>query len=72
MAKKTYYVEKKADGKIADFVKIEDGVAYAWNFKKKDWVESPSMIKIVFDMTEFDEIGEAEANEIIKNLKEEE
>ena len=58
-----YYVYKKG-GRIGRIAKIENGACpYGWDQGR--WIPMPGLIKINFDITDYQEIGEAEAFELI-------
>jgi hypothetical protein len=65
MAKTAFYVLRDGET-INRLAKIEDSIPYG--YEGGEWVYMPSLIKIVNDLTDYEEIDESEANEIIDRL----
>lgn len=61
-----YYVYR-FNGEVRRLAKIEDNTN-AFAYINGKWEPMQALIKIVFDITDYDEITEAEANEIMKEL----
>ena len=66
--KKQYYVYYRDDGTIGRIAKFEDNLFYG--YEKGDWVEMPGLIKIHFDITDYEEIDENEVEELKKEYDE--
>ena len=59
----TYYVYR-LNGAVRRIAKIVDrAVAYGWEGGK--WVEMPNLLKIINDVTDYDEISKKEAEILI-------
>ena len=58
---KTFYYVLIIDDRICNVVKAENGLFYSYFPNKKKWVENPSLIKIVMDITDYEEISKEEA-----------
>ena len=55
--KELYYVRDLGNG-IKTFAKIDGVDAYSYDFNKREWYANQDMVKIQFDMTDYDEIRE--------------
>lgn len=62
--KESYYIRKWDDGSI-NLAKIEGNNAYSYDPKEQSWVENQGLIKIAFDMTDYDEISKDEVEKFI-------
>ncbi len=62
--KELYYVRDWGNG-VKTLAKIVGVDAYSYDFDKKEWYANQDMIKIQFDMTDYDEISKEEAERII-------
>ena len=59
----TYYVYRN-NGEVTRIAKIVDrALAYAWGDGK--WVEMPGLLKIINDVTDYEEISKEEAENLI-------
>lgn len=67
--KELYYVRDLGNG-IKTFAKIDGVDAYSYDFDKKEWYANQDMIKIQFDMTDYDEISKEEMEKLLKELDE--
>lgn len=64
MAKRTDYYVYYCDGRPTRVAKIEDGCcAYGWENGR--WVSMPGLIKIRFEITDYEEISREEAMRFI-------
>lgn len=63
--KETYYVYRSDSGVLGRVAKIVGVNAFGWDKEKKEWVEMPSLLKIKFEITNFDEITKEEAEALI-------
>ena len=64
MAKRTDYYVYYCDGRPTRVAKIEDGsCAYGWENGR--WVSMPGLIKIRFEITDYEEISKEEAMRLI-------
>ena len=60
-----YYVYTSDSGKLGRVVKIADKRAYGYNSESKEWEEMPSLIRILFEDTNFEPISKEEAEKLI-------
>ncbi len=67
--KELYYVRDFGSG-INTLAKIVGVDAYSYDFNKKKWYANQDMVKIQFDMTDYDEISKEEAKKIMKEMDE--
>lgn len=65
--REVYYVRDWGNG-IKSFAKIVGVDAYSYDKEKKEWVPNQDMIKIQFDMTDYDEISKDEFEKMVKSL----
>lgn len=65
---KTRYFVLRINGDLKRLAKIEDN-ALAYGYEGGDWVSMPDLLKIINDITDYDEISEDEANKIIGGNK---
>lgn len=65
--REVYYVRDLGNG-IKTFAKIVGVDAYSYDFDKKEWYPNQDMIKIQFDMTDYDEISKDEFEKMVKSL----
>lgn len=64
---------KKGGSKYVAVVKITDDFeAYSFNKKTKKWVRNDDNLKVMYDMTSWDEISEKEALDMIRELSNDE
>lgn len=68
--KESYYVRKWEDGS-KNLAKIDGSNAYQYIPKEQSWVENQALIKIAFDMTDYDEISKDEVEKVIIELNKE-
>ena len=68
--KEMYFVRDWGDG-TKTFAKIEGVSAYSYDFNKKEWIPNQGMMKIVFDITDYDEISKEKAYEYIDQINKE-
>lgn len=61
-----YYVYKKNDGTNGRIAKQEPWGVY-WGWENGEWVKMPGLIKISFEITNYESISEEEAEELIRN-----
>lgn len=61
--KELYYVHRD-EGKVTRIAKKENGLYYG--YEKGKWVEMPGLIKIEFEITDYEEITKEEAERLIK------
>lgn len=66
-SKNRYYVYRD-EGKITRLARLGGDGAYGWESGK--WVYMPSLWKIENDITDFEEISEKEAQDIMKGAAE--
>lgn len=60
----TYYVYRR-NGEVTRIAKIVDrSLAYGWD--NGEWVEMPNLLKIINDITDFEEISKEEADVLIR------
>lgn len=60
-----YYVYRK-NGRIGRIAKITNSCAYGYEDGR--WVEMPGLIRIKFDDTDFEDISQKEAEELIAKM----
>jgi hypothetical protein len=65
---KTRYFVLRINGDLKRLAKIEDN-ALAYGYEGGSWVSMPDLLKIINDITDYDEISEDEANKIIGGNK---
>lgn len=65
MSKASFYVLRTGK-KVHRIAKIENGCAYGW--EAGSWEYMPGLIKIQNSMTDYEEISEAEAKALIKEM----
>lgn len=65
---KTRYFVLRINGDLKRLAKIEDN-ALAYGYEGGAWVSMPDLLKIINDITDYDEISEDEANKIIGGNK---
>jgi hypothetical protein len=58
-----YYVLRAESGEVLQLVRFQDRLAYV--YEGGEWVFSPHYIKIGFEVTDYEEVSEAEAMAII-------
>ena len=59
------------DGDVESFVvRVEDGVAEAWNYHAKKWEQSPAAREVAQDIYNHVEIGDGDAENKIKEYSE--
>ena len=63
--KETYYVYRGDNGEIGRIAKFVGAVPYGWDKEKGEWVEMPRLIKIKFEITNYEEISKDEAERLI-------
>lgn len=62
------YFVLRINGELKRLAKIEDN-AVAYGYEGGSWVNMPDLLKIINDITDYDEISEDEANKIIGGNK---
>lgn len=63
----TRYYILRIGGEVRRLAKIVDR-ALAYGYEGGAWVYMPSLIKILFEITDYEEISEEEAREIIEEV----
>ena len=62
--KEKYYIYKKDDGSNGTIAKFSNGLFYKYESGK--WIETPELIKIFFEITNYEEIDEKELEKAIR------
>lgn len=65
--KELYYVRDWGNG-VKTFAKIDGVDAYSYDIEKKEWVVNQDMIKIQFEVTDYDEISKEEFEKMVEGL----
>lgn len=63
------YYGRVQKGGYAFVVKLDGPKSYVWGAKDSGWVEDDYFSCARFDITDYDEITEAEAKAVIRNYK---
>lgn len=63
--KETYYVYRSDDGELGRVAKIVGSNAYGYDKEKNEWVSMPRLIKILFEVTNYEKISKEEAERLI-------
>ncbi len=64
MKKEIYYIYKNDDGTFGRVVKFENYTFYG--FEDGKWIEMPDLVRIFFEVTNFEEISKEEAEKAIE------
>ena len=67
--KEIYYVNVSDDGVIGRIAKFDGVIPYGYDEEKNEWIEMPSLIKIKFDITDYEEITKEQAERLIHTGK---
>lgn len=67
--KEIYYVNVNDDGVIGRIAKFDGVIPYGYDEEKNEWIEIPSLIKIKFDITDYEEITKEQAERLIHTGK---
>ena len=65
MQKQTQYFVYRSHGRVGRVAKFVDGL-YPYGWDKGKWVFMPGLIKIKFDITDYEEITKKEALKLIR------
>lgn len=68
MKGEAYYVLYRDDGSVGRLARITDGIAYGYNPEGKIWEFRPSLVRLMFEDTDYVEISKGEAERLISEM----